>query len=346
MDRLVTMLRRLGLGAALAYCLGMVALALLWTLVPRGPWWLALANLFAPHLFLPLLVVLPTALALRSRLLRGGALLALAAFLALFGGLLLPRGPQPAAGGTPLRVMTFNHLFTNAHIPAVVAALRNSQADLIALQELSPLVANAARRELTDRYPYQVLLPDHDNGADGIGLLSRYPLTVRPLRSDFPMQVASVQLPGQRVTVINVHPSTPQVLYRRVRHLLDLPVLTGYATDQRQEQLAAILALVDRAEGPLVVLGDFNTGDREADYAAFAARLQDAYRATSDGFGFTFPNHQRVKRLPVPFPMVRIDYIWTGQGVTPVRTAVECGDTGSDHCSVMADLRVRALDTS
>lgn len=339
MDRLATTLRRLGMGAVLSYCLGMLVLTLLWTLLPRGPWWLTLANLFAPHLFLPLLVLLPAALALRSRLLRGGALLVLLAFLGLFGGVLLPRGPQPAPGA-PLRVMTFNQLFSNERIDSVVATLRDSQADLIALQELSLPVAEAARRELAGRYPYQVLLPDRDDGADGIGLLSRYPLVVQPLRSDFPMQVARVRLPDQTVTVINVHPSTPQVLYRRVRRLLDLPVPTGYATERRQEQLAAILAQIDRAEGPLVVLGDFNTGDRETDYGAFAVRLQDAHRTTGDGFGFTFPNRHRVKRVPVPFPVVRIDYIWTGRGVTPVRTTVECGATGSDHCRVTADLRI------
>jgi endonuclease/exonuclease/phosphatase (EEP) superfamily protein YafD len=339
-DNLVVKLRRLGVGLALIYCLGSVALALLWTFVPRGPWWLGLANLFAPHLFLPLLLVLPAALALRSWPLRGAALLSLAAFLALFGGLLLPRSPL-ASSGTPLRVMTFNHLFSNPEVGGVTAALRGSQADLVALQELSPAVAQSVWDNLLDRYPYQVLLPDRDGGAGGIGLLSRYPLVPRPVQTDFPMQVATLELPGQSVTVINVHPSIPQVHYRRIRRLLDLPVITGYEADRREGQLAAILAQIDRTGGPLIVLGDFNTGDREASYAAFAARLRDAYRATSDGFGFTFPNRHAVERLPVPFPLVRIDYIWTSPSVAPVSTRVDCADTGSDHCSLVAELRVK-----
>ena len=341
MDKLALKLRRAGVGLALIYCLCSVALALLWTFVPRGPWWLGLANLFAPHLFLPLVLVLPAALALRSWPLRGGALLSLAAFLALFGGLLLPRSPLPASGA-PLRVMTFNHLFSNPEVATVIATLRNSQADLIALQELSPLMAGAVRRELTDRYPYQVLAPDRYGGAHGIGLLSRYPLAPQPVQADFPMQVAALELPGRTVTVINVHPSIPRVHYRRIRRLLDLPVITGYEADRREGQLATVLDRIDRTSGPLIVLGDFNTGDREASYAAFAARLQDAYRATSDGFGFTFPNRHPVERLPVPFPLVRIDYIWTSPAVTPVSTQVDCADTGSDHCSLTADVRVKS----
>ena len=42
--------------------------------------------------------------------------------------------------------------------------------------------------------------------------------------------------------------------------------------------MPVLLAQVDAANTPLVVLGDFNTGDREPPYRALRSRLQDSYR--------------------------------------------------------------------
>ena len=56
--------------------------------------------------------------------------------------------------------------------------------------------------------------------------------------------------------------------------------------------------------------------------------------------GFTFPNDRRIGPITIPVPLVRIDYIWTRGPVVPVATHVNCDDGGSDHCMVVADLRV------
>jgi endonuclease/exonuclease/phosphatase (EEP) superfamily protein YafD len=68
--------------------------------------------------------------------------------------------------------------------------------------------------------------------------------------------------------------------------------------------------------------------------------MHDAYRETAWGFGFTFPNDQRLGRLAVPFPLVRIDYVWSRGGVMPALAWVDCASSGSDHCMLIADLRV------
>jgi len=44
--------------------------------------------------------------------------------------------------------------------------------------------------------------------------------------------------------------------------------------------------------------------------------------------------------ITIPVPLVRIDYIWTRGSVVPVSTHVNCDDGGSDHCMVVADLRI------
>jgi vancomycin resistance protein VanJ len=88
------------------------------------------------------------------------------------------------------------------------------------------------------------------------------------------------------------------------------------------------------------VMGDFNTGDREPGHTVLASDLRDAFGETGTGFGFTFPNHKRMGPITIPIPLVRIDYIWTRSSVVPVAAHVNCDDGGSDHCMVVADLRI------
>src|ERR1700724_3263967 len=92
-----------GAGAML-YCMGILVLAALWTFAPGAHWSIAFSNIFAAECFLPLLLLVPAALMLRSRWIYVVAALPLVVFLAVFGARLVPRVGSAVAGGTPLRV--------------------------------------------------------------------------------------------------------------------------------------------------------------------------------------------------------------------------------------------------
>jgi vancomycin resistance protein VanJ len=323
-------------GAALLYCITVVTLGLLWGIQADRTWWLALSNVFALFWFVPLLLLVPAALLVRSRWLRAAVSLALAAFLALFGARLLPPLGQPTAG-TALRVMTLNQLYSNKNVDALIAAIRAQDADIVALQELSQPMADAILQQLAAEYPYQLLMPaELDNGQ---GLLSRYPLREVLREPDYPAQRAIVDIDGQAITLINVHLHAPKIETRRLPRLRPARLVLDYDTSRRARELPALFRAIDAVEGPLVLLGDFNTGDREPPYAALAARLHDAYAEAAWGFGFTFPADPVLPGWPAPFPLVRIDYIWSKGGVVPAAARVVC-DSGSDHCAVVADLRL------
>jgi endonuclease/exonuclease/phosphatase (EEP) superfamily protein YafD len=293
--------------------------------------------MFAPLLFAPLLVLIPCALLVRSWWLRGSIAATLGLFLALFGARFLPPAAAPI-GGAPLRVMTFNHLFTNEHVDAVIAAIRTQRADVVGLQELSEPVAQAIQNELSDEYPYQELAPGNQSG---LGLISRYPFLTTGTSESVRGQRATIEVAGQRVTLLNIHLAAPAIKTRKIRKLgLGLPIITGYDAGAPTRQINRLVDEVDRIEGPLIVFGDFNTSDREPRYAELAARLHDAFRETNWGFGFTFPDHKRMGPVTVPFPLVRIDYVWSNGGVLPAAARVECNSTGADHCFLVADLRV------
>ena len=337
MGTVTRLARGLLIGAALLYCVAVIALVLLWSLDPDRIWWLALSNVFALYLFVPLLLIAPAALLLRSRWLRGAACIMLVAFLALFGQRLIPPLERPTDAAR-LRVMTINQLYTNQRVADLIAAIRAQNADIVAIQELSEPVAEAAARQLRDAYPHQFLTPGAEDY--GLGILSRYPLRMSARTRGFVGLRTIVDVDGTAITLINVHLNAPQVRTRRLRQFRPVKVVLDYDTSRRARDFPILLREIDAVEGPLVVMGDFNTSDREPPYAELAARLHDAYREAAWGFGFTFPDDQRIARLAVPFPLVRIDYVWSRGGLAPASARVACDSGGSDHCAVVADLYV------
>jgi vancomycin resistance protein VanJ len=338
---------RVIVGAAVLYCGLMLSLGVLSLLPIAQPWWLSFLNVFKLFWYVPLIVLLPAALLIRSRVLRFVVALMLAVFLVQFGARLVPPEPQVASGKV-LRVMTLNQLYSNGDIPGLIAAIRAQNADVVALQELSRPMADAIEQELLDEYPYQVLMPaERDNGQ---GLLSRYPLHAPQRDPDFPAQLMEVDVDGTVIQVMNVHLHAPRIKTRRLELLSNtplrrLPLLVDYDTSVRDEEWPALLEGIDAIQGDLIVMGDFNTGDCEQPYAAMAARLRDAHAEAGWGFGFTFPRRSTYSEWHVPFPLVRIDYIWTKGALQPISSQVVCENGSSDHCAVVAEVRLEQPDS-
>jgi endonuclease/exonuclease/phosphatase (EEP) superfamily protein YafD len=321
------------------YALALLALYLTWALqlgAGRWPWWLEVGNIFALAAFAPGALLVAAALVLRSRWLRGAALVTLAVFLLQYGSLFAPR--QPSASARPgLRVASFNQLASNDQVDAMLGLIRTQHADVVAIQELSHSMARAAERDLSSQYPYQYLTAG--SGHYGLGILSRFPIAEREstLGRGFNGQRVRIQAPGGPVTLINLHPPAPGLMIGRLRGWGGLPMLAGYYPQRRTAELEAALHAIDGEQGALIVLGDFNMADREPLYGAFAARLTDAVRAQSWGLGFTYPNGRTFRGITLPFPIARIDYVWA-RGLAPAAGWTDCSYSGSDHCLVGAEL--------
>lgn len=332
---------QLVVGLIWIYLIGVMTLALLWLSGTRGHWWLDLLNIFALYFFAPLIVIVPLTWLLHARRLRVATVLALVAFLGLFGHQLIP--PAVAhTGGTPLRVVTFNthDSLDQAQLDDILAAIRAERADVVAFQELSVPAATAIEQNLLHDYPYQVLEPSATTFT-GMGLISRYALEVQRPTKQIPGQLVTVHMANTNVSLINVSLTSPEIKRRRLPAVGWVQGLGGYQIKKRSREIDRLLSVIDQIRGPLVIAGDFNLSDREPDYAQFAARLHDTYRETNSGFGHTFPNNLRLVMLPIPFPLIRIDYIWSTGGIVPAAARVACG-SGSDHCMVIAELQVGA----
>jgi endonuclease/exonuclease/phosphatase family metal-dependent hydrolase len=221
-------------------------------------------------------------------------------------------------------VMTYNVGNGLAPPRRLAAVLRRSDADVIGLQELTPPQADAIDRYLAARYPFRAL---YGEGIPGKGLLSRYPileaerLSLDPDRPDLRVAIAAG---GKELTVIVAHPAPP----RRRRF--------GWAMTPTTRAHVAALAEHATANGPTVLLGDFNLLSLHPSHRSLrSAGLSDAYLAVGRGLGRTHP--RRIGNVPTP-PFWRIDYIWYTRHLAATR--VWAGpDGGSDHVPVLAHLR-------
>lgn len=322
------------------YCAGLFGWAGLHLFFGDRWGWLFLINSFAVYLFLPLLLLLPVALVARQRRLWPSLGLALALGLFFYGNVLLPRLPRLNAAGSTLTVMTFNVLGHNPHVDGLIAALRASEADLIALQELNPEQAAAIARDLRADYPYQIL--DAQPGVIGMGVISRYPL--RSLDVELPgvwigrPQALEVMFGATPVTLLNIHAIPPRFPLARLE----------WTIRERERQAETIVAFAAAHPGPLLVLGDLNATERSVAYATVTRHLADAWQAADVGLGHTFPgvygegsSRPAVAGIPVPQWLVRIDYIFHSAEWETLSARIGPWDGGSDHRPVLAVLALR-----
>lgn len=98
--------------------------------------------------------------------------------------------------------MTYNILGDNQNLTSIIETIKLSQADVVALQELSQPVAQAIRTELSRAYPYQIL-----NEQDS--LISRYPITLTSITLagnwNTPPQIYQLDFVNTSVTLLNAH---------------------------------------------------------------------------------------------------------------------------------------------
>jgi endonuclease/exonuclease/phosphatase family metal-dependent hydrolase len=272
---------------------------------------------FAP-LAVPLyagLVVLLVAVGVSSgvRLVPVAAAVAAALLLAVHVAWVAPlmRAEAAPAGGR-LTVMTSNLRIGRADMEAVLAAARENDVDLLALEEVRP----AALRRLdaagvSEVFPYRI------GESTGTVVLSRTPLTAatRILGGN---DSWAVTWRGRRVFA--VHPAYPR---RNAAWRGELSAL-------------AVLAARDR---PALMLGDFNaTQDHRPFRVILRAGYRDAAEQAGSGWQPTWPvrGTARPFGLPLP-PSVAIDHVLLGDGLvaTSTRTVVV---GGTDHKSLVATL--------
>lgn len=385
--------------SGLSYTAGIVAFLSL-RLLPGGTeyalraGWLQLLDTFTLYILLAGPALLLLGVLLRSRSLLAGASVPVLALALLYGELFVPPAWRPAAWSRPageplasLTVMTFNTAMGNTAPDHVLRLVAEERPDVIALQELTPVLSAGLARALAADYPWQVLAPQEDHS--GAGVLSRYPIVAHETfhlgPSEHLAQHVVLNVDGTAVHLLNVHLGTPRLQRRAVpvvsppagrlvtlvrqipllragaawlaapaellddlhdlhalaRRLEDGRIAPELRTSLRRAHIEALLAHVRSIDAPLIVAGDFNMVDQNADYRLLTRYVHDSYRAAGYGFGHTFPRPGafsfRSRWMVLPLSLVRIDYIFTSGHWRAQEAHVNTGGH-SDHLPVVSRL--------
>ncbi len=326
----------LGISVELAvavYLLGLVGWFLELQFVGDATWWLFTINAFAVYLFLPLPVALALSVWRRHLLLIAGSLAALALFAHLWGGLFWPPG-RPQLEGSVLTVMTSNILGSNPDPAGVIESLRESDADVIGILDLSLAVSAAIEDQLAGEYPYRRLEPQPDT--TGSGILSRFPF--RSIEVDLadpewigaPM-VVEVDFSDDRFVFLNAHSAA-----------------RSGSVVARERQARLLSDYVASQTLPVILAGDFNAQDLNRSHAILTEHMHDAWRETGNGMGNTFPgaskddspgsNRPDFLGIDLPKWLIRIDYVFYSHDWQAIDARIGPWDGFSDHRPVIVEV--------
>jgi vancomycin resistance protein VanJ len=303
-----------------AYGLSVSGFLLLRTAV--GETWkvVSLVNNYVHLLLLPSLLLLPLILILRRPRLALTQAAPVALFLTSYGMMFFPRQSESTAGKTPLSLLSYNLKKDNRTPDAAIGIIRQADADIVALQELTPLLAAAFESQLSDLYPYRAFHP-HE-GYAGQGILSRYPIDEDSYwRIRLGHQRAVINLGSTSITLYNTHPGHPFV---REKGFFDSTARTNEIND--------LLARLGQESNPVLIAGDFNMTDLTGDYSLVAAHYGDSYREVGMGLGFTFPDFGQ------PILLARLDYVFHSLDFQAIEARVWPTSGGSDHRPIFVRL--------
>ena len=221
----------------------------------------------------------------------------------------------PVVPSELFRALSANLWIYNHSYEQVRRFLRDAKADLVILQE----VTEAWRQALGDVLAeYHCAEAEPFPGGFGVFVLSRAPIErteiARSGSAILPSVIVRIRLHGKPVTVIGAHPRSPTSPARARR---------------RNWQLAELAGVVQRQEGPVLVMGDLNTTSWSDAFQRFlrATRLRDSRR----GFGLqpTWP-------AQIPWLRIPIDHCLVSPEIIVHRRQVG-RRIGSDHLPIVVD---------
>lgn len=266
------------------------------------------------------IVVLPAALVAAVALLRRrGLQLVLAVLLCAIGWFAVAparrgQGVVASNGMPTMTLLQANVLDVNPSPDKVAALIADRDADVVAVEEVSPAIDIAFRKAgLYDQYPYRQVTVSR--GPESGALFSKFPFersesTGAPSRFGLP-DVVLLRPGAAPVRLVLVHP---------------FPPLAAANARIWSAELQRLAKQVDRDAMPTIAVGDFNaTRWQPAFGAILGAGARDVHEALGRGLSVSWPMRMSPLR-----PFVRLDHALVWNGVVPV--SVEDFDLpGSDH---------------
>ena len=237
---------------------------------------------------------------------------------------------QPERLDVPLRIVTWNVLRGKMGGEAAAQQLADLDPDIIFLQEYA-WPSEASFDKTLHRLPH--FSEYYMTGRRGRPILSRYPIRVLKAKDSAPGMgsVCRVEIAaGMEVTCANVH-LRPLELRTQVLRGWTRKGIADTVVNTRADLRRVLQAIEEyRADGPVILAGDFNLPGHYADLQTVTANLKDCFSTNGYGWG---------KTVPARLPLLRIDLIFVPRDAE-VFYAAAVRTRYSDHHMALAEVRL------
>lgn len=239
-------------------------------------------------------------------------------------------GASETVAEANFRLLTLNVSVTNSDFERVQACIKESDADVICMQELGPEMNNYLSKNLKD-YPYRLTDPRTD--PFGIGIFSRHYVTSQNVipspsttRTDAEAQrtkdtinslMVGITVGDREVKVISTHPPPP---------------LRPNFFEWRNRQLEFLSTMAAASNEPFIIAGDLNC----TPYSPFFAKTLEKGNLKDSEIGFGIQASWPTDMLPLLIPIDHVLY----KGPMLIVDRRLGLSTGSDHTPVVVSFRV------
>lgn len=214
-----------------------------------------------------------------------------------------------------ISILSINLLASNTNYLEVKNLIREKDADVLILLELSPQWENQMEK-LYEIYPYRLMYPQKNNF--GIGFLSKEPITSKLIifGNNFPPSIlGQLRVDDQLISILATHP---------------VPPVNQDMFELRNLQLKKIAKFRHRYKENFIVIGDLNTTSYSLHFRQLlkASGLRDSRK----GFGIA-------STWPVDFYPLRItlDHCLISKNLQIINRNTE-RDIGSDHLPIFVKI--------
>ena len=295
----------------LAFVFGAVALVSLASFAGRWVWQLDLLTHFRMQYVAFLALGSAVLVFTERRAATAFVVLGLAVNSILVVPLFLPGGGEDGSHGTPLRLLSFNVKGFATDPEPVLEFLRDTDADVVFLHE-----ANVDWEDYLaeGEVPFELSFPRREGSIFGTAVLTRQADEVRGLVLGPDQRVAvevTLTHEGTPVQILGIHAYAP---------------VSKYYSDIRDRQFGDVERWATAAEGPAIVIGDFNA--TRWSHAFPSSGVVDT--AESRGFQASWPAGLEPFAIPIDHAVVTEEWVTVRRWLGP--------DLGSDHYPLFLDV--------
>ncbi|MEM7549271.1 MAG: endonuclease/exonuclease/phosphatase family protein [Bacteroidota bacterium] len=229
--------------------------------------------------------------------------------------------------------MTYNLFFKNRSPSSSLTIIKESNPDILLVQELIPSWEKRLNNSIGKDYPYRKTLPLR--GTHGIGIYSKYPILANHFlknESSLPFaQIVEVKIGIKRIQLVNTHLASPAIAIENPDNFLSL-----FASNYRKRisQLQKINSLTRKKEFNVQIMaGDLNTTRYEPLFRNIESEWVDLFSISGIGSQENFPNSSKTN------PLLALDYIFARGALNSIETQVIEGG-GSDHLAIIGKIEI------